>query len=625
MTETAVPKINSHVTRLNRYLPLSAAHDQIYEEYQTGEDALDLGTVALEYTESALKSGACCIVLTGDAGHGKTHMCRRLIESILGYKADDARRALIANCDGASAIPAMEGHGDIKLRIHKDFSELEPKAAADLLEGVSSRPGETLVVCANEGRLRAVVNSDAAGSVCGEIRETFQRSFETGQSSMDGRIHIVNLNFQSVAAQIDGRQGSLVKRTIRTWAADRRRWRDRGCGSCSLAERCPIRRNRSLLADEGDLSDRRVARLEDLFQAVERLGHVITIREMLMLISYLITGGLRCEDVHRRDVEEPSPIGWQHAWSFYNLLFEAPPKAAEDRIYKGIPVLEVFRRIDPGAIASRAIDEKILNIGGVFPEGELDLQFLIGTGGRLTGVDAALGVDDFLGNPQSKAELTRQSETTGKAVWSLRRRAFFDDHESEGTVMSRLGFRHGDSFLMMLGERLGARELVQLKNMIITGLHAMQGLRMSQTETTLHLVDPAFGRASNDAAIIARRIPTNQLALLPAKKAWQSAIGVWALSSSVDWIDRAVILRASEHDGTHTDIALDLLAFECVTRSAAGYVPEEFYSREIRRIRTFLGRLSALGRGDSGEIALFMAGRVQNVSIDMNVIQVGGV
>jgi hypothetical protein len=624
MTGNRVPKINSHVARLNRFLPFSTAHDQIYEEYQTGIDGLNLGTIALAYAERALKSGAGCIVLTGDAGHGKTHMCRRLIETVLGYDGNEARRLLVTKCDGASAIPSAPGKLNINVRIHKDFSELEPKAAANLLEGVSSHAGETLVVCANEGRLRAIVNSAGAGKVCEAIRNTFQRSFETGQSSLDGKIHIVNLNYQSVAARADGSQGSLIQRTIRNWAADRRRWGERGCGSCSVADRCPIRRNRSLLADDGEISDRRVARLEDLFEAVERLGHVVTIREMLMLISYLITGGLRCEDVHTQDLVRAEAVGWQHAWAFYNLLFQAPPKSAEDRIYKGIPVLEVFRRLDPGAIASRAVDEKILNIGGVFPEGELDLQFLVPTLGKSNSVDAALGLDDFLGNPQSRSELARESETTLSAVWALRRRAFFDDNDSEGTVMSRLGFRHGDSFLRMLDDRLSPKELVQLKNMIVTGLHAMQGLRMSRTETTLHLVDPAFGRASDDAAIIARRIPTNQLNLLPARRVWNTGIGDWALPSSVDWIDRAVVLRVLEQDGQTTDIALDLLAFECVTRSAAGYVPEEFYSREIRRIRAFLGRLAAFARTDGGEISLFMEGRVQNVSIDMNVIQVGG-
>ena len=624
MSDDLAPRINSHVSRLNRFLPFSVAHEQIFEEYQTGEDGLDLSTVALVYAVRALRAKAKCIVLTGDAGHGKTHMCRRLLEELLGYPAEDARRLLVTECDGNTAIAAFDGRTEIKLRIHKDFSELDPSRAATLLESIPMRSDEALVVCANEGRLRAVLNSEDADVVCSDIATLFTQSFVTGASSTDGSIHIINLNYQSVAAKSEQTRDSLIRRTLRSWVGDGRRWGGRGCGVCSLSARCPIRRNRTLLAEDGETTERRLARLEDICEAVERLGHVITIREMLMLVAYAITGGMSCADVARRDAQAVNPIGWQYAWSFYSLLFQTPADVSEDRVYKGIPLLSVLRRLDPGAIASRFVDEKILNVGGVFPSGDLDLQFVIGRTGQQKCVDAALGIDDFIGNPQNKAELAKEGELATKAVRALRRRAFFDDEESNGTLMSRLGFHHGDAFLGMLEERLSPPEQLKAKNLIVTGLHAIQGLRMFGPATTLHLVDPAFGRANVDAAIIARRIPTSQIQVLPAKKAWADYAGVWKVCESVDWIDRTVVIRVVESNHSHTDIALDLLAFECVTRASAGYVPEEFYAREIRRIRSFLGRLAMHGRNDGGEIVLFMKGHMHNVSIDMNVIQVGG-
>jgi len=97
-------KINSHVLRLNRHLPFSAAHDQIYEEYQKDSDALDIKTKALDYLVKAVERGARLIVLTGDAGHGKTHLCRRLLEDYLGFGSSDARKLLLSSCDGNSEI-----------------------------------------------------------------------------------------------------------------------------------------------------------------------------------------------------------------------------------------------------------------------------------------------------------------------------------------------------------------------------------------------------------------------------------------------------------------------------------------------------------------------------------------
>lgn len=623
MLDERTPRINSHVARLNRFLPFSAAHEQIFEEYQTGEDGLNLSTVALNYAVRALRANAKCVVLTGDAGHGKTHMCRRLLEEVLGYPPDQARSLLITACNGLNVIPSFDGLNPIKLRIHKDFSEPSLVSAAALLEGVALRADETLVVCANEGRLRAILNCSGAGSICADIKSLFHQSFITGTSSVGAGIHIINLNYQSVAAKGGTSGSSLIRRTLNSWVGDGRRWADRGCGACSLSAKCPIRRNRTLLGDDGAATERRLVRLESLCEAVERLGQVITIREMLMLVAYAITGGMSCADVARRDTLAGNAIGWQNAWAFYSLLFQAPDDAFEDRVYKGIPVLTILRRLDPGAIASRFVDEKILNVGEVFPSGDLDLQFVIGRTGGQRCIDAAQGIDDFIGNPQNRAELTRESELAGKAVRALRRRAFFDDGESNGTLMSRLGFHHGDAFLGVLEERLQPPEQLKAKNLLVAGLHAIQGLRMSGALTTLHLVDPAFGRANVDAAIIARRIPTSQIQVLPARKAWTDAALEWRVCDSVDWIDRTVVVRVVEA-GSYTDIALDLLAYECVSRAAAGYVPEDFYAREIRRIRAFLGRLAMRGRSDGGEIALYMKGRMHNVSIDMQVIQVGG-
>src|SRR5690606_1358701 len=109
---------------------------------------------------------------------------------------------------------------------------------------------------------------------------------------------------------------------------------------------------------------------------------------------------------------------------------------------------------------------------------------------------------------------------------------------------------------------------VRIKNVIITGLHSIQGLRMGRTETSLYLVDPAFGRASADAAIIARQIASTRVNLEAAHKAWRcGSDDRWIIPRSVDWIDRSVILSI---DGDpYKGLALDLLSFECVSRAAS--------------------------------------------------------
>ena len=616
------PKINSHVTRLNRFLPFTVVFDQIFEEYQD-DSSLSLATVALDYAKKAVKANAKCIVLTGDAGHGKTHLCRRLIEEVLGYSSSEARTLLRESCNGDFVLLPKNGVEGAKLRIHKDFSELGIDKAAHLIETVSAQINtETLVVCANEGRLRAVIGSSFAGETCQKIKDQFRTSFTTGLSSEDGLIHIINLNFQSVASQKIGDAKSLLRRALDSWLFDNRRWPETSCGSCQYEKSCPIRHNRRLLVDDGTLSASRIERLEELCQCVERLGHVITIRERLMFVSFLITGGPPFEMIKKKIGDASESIGWQSSWAFYNLLFDLPNGISHDQLYKGIPLMNVFRRLDPGRIASRSVDERVLNVGSMFQENQIDLQFSINVDRRHKVIDGARGIEEFLGNPQSRAELSKEADLLTRPVRALRRRAFFDDGEASGTLMKRLGFRHGDSFLDLLNGKLDNPKLIRLKSELVLGLHAIQGLRLANADTVLHLVDPAFGRSNTDTAIIARRIPSAQISLLRAKDAWNQESD-WEVKSSVDWIDRVIVVRVDEGEGEHSNMQLDLLSFEAILRSGTGHVSEDFYALEIRRIRAFLGRLAAKGRSGTGEIVLFRSGIFQAISIDTGMIQVG--
>lgn len=620
--------VNSHVARLHRFLPFSSAHDQIYEEYQTGEDNLDLATIAIDYAVEAIKAGAKCVILTGDAGHGKTHMCRRLIgNGLLGHSPEQARKYLIESCDASIPIPPATGVSSVALRIHKDLSEIQPPSkAAEILESIRGQENQALVVCANEGRLRAIINSDGRGEVCKTIGDLIQESFLFGQTAdKSGSIHIINLNYQSVAAHTNGLNLSLLRRVLASWIGDGRRWGDRSCGICDHVDACPIRLNRVLLAEQGALSELRLKRLEEVFEVIERLGVVVTIREMLMIVSYLITGGMSCVDVDNRLVKNSHKTGWQHAWAFYNLLFNPPPDLPIERAIKGIPLLAVLKRLDPGSIAVRKVDERILNQGNIFQPNQLDLQFFTGIKGHSQIADAAIGIDDFIGNPQNKAEMQKESQVASLAVSALRRKAFFDDVENTRSVMFKLGFKFGDMFIRLLHGEIQAHESVTIKNKIIAGLDSIQGLRVGKTETMLYLVDPAFGKASADAAIISRQIPSSLVQLIPATKAWTSESDIrWFLPRSVDWIDRSVVLRIAERNKSPKDIPLDLLSFECIARAASGYVSEDFYANEIRRVRTFLGQLAEETTEEAAQITVFMRGQLQNVSLDQGVIQVGG-
>ncbi len=609
---------NQHVYRMARFLPFDPSHDQIYEEYQVASDSLNLDTAAYSYVLEAAKSGAHVIVLTGDAGHGKTHLCRRVIEGLLGFNEEEARKLINESCKGEQIISAKDGTPATgAVRIFKDISELATEKAAELVERASDGK-VTTIICANEGRLRAVLASDAAGQNCSDILKSFETSFVDGRASRDGRIHIVNLNHQSIAAGDDGQ--SLGDRAIRDWTSGSR-WRS--CADCDARSTCPINRNREMLSErvaEEDAAARK-AKLRLLFATLERIGYVITIRDMLMALAYLLTGGLKCEDVHR--MRRGRRKGWQQSYAFYNLAF-APPHTLSREQLKSLPLMQQLPKLDPGRRAIREIDERIINQQDIFGHGQLDLQFPAPATSNENIIDAADGIDEIIGDPRNKKQRADEAENVTKVVRALRRRAYFDNVGSANLDMSHLGFPYGSEFLQIVHGDLDSHARALLKRQIIAGLHHIQGLQFAEQSPTLHLVDPAFGRSMSGTAILAAKIKSADVDLKRLSEKWGPSDEIsHHVNQTVDWIDRHVVLRIQGQLQEPQDLLLDLMMFDCILRAAAGHVPTKFYEHDIRRVASFLGRIAQSSRATSDQIDLVRDGRSQTISIDGNTIQVG--
>ena len=66
------------------------------------------------------------------------------------------------------------------------------------------------------------------------------------------------------------------------------------------------------------------------------------------------------------------------------------------------------------------------------------------------------------------------------------------------------------------------------------------------------------------------------------------------------------------------------MAFDCVSRAGSGYVAEEFYAHDLKRVKNFLGHLAEKGGRNEKDIDLFLNGTIHSVGIDGGMIQVGG-
>ena len=98
-----------------------------FQEYVDQRSAVAIPTVALHYLTRELDAeNHSLVILTGDAGHGKTHLCAKVLEHF-GLPADNVAATLLTRCDGAHNL--VELPSGRPLRMIKDLSELAPPRA----------------------------------------------------------------------------------------------------------------------------------------------------------------------------------------------------------------------------------------------------------------------------------------------------------------------------------------------------------------------------------------------------------------------------------------------------------------------------------------------------------------
>jgi len=595
-------QVNQHVERLAGYQPFDSSFGQLYAEYVDTRQSDQLETQAFDFVSELIHDPHVrLIILTGDAGHGKTHLCGRLITSN-DTSIPDPREHLRTHGDGKTAIFTLPNRR--ALHIIKDLSELDRDLAGRRLEDALLADDRVTVVCANEGRLRAVLGRGSPG--LGPVKEALDLVLNAGQTSKSGTIHIIDMNHQSVAAP-GGK--SLVRQALKTWVSDGRKWTS--CQDCDARPECPIYQNHRLLAAEDTKGESRRAGTEMLLRVVEQTGQVVTIRELLIFAAHAITGGLRCSDVHERVQKQKS--GWQADHMFHQVMFGTRLERSD---LERLRVFQAAEMLDPGTKAIRPVDDTL----------HMDRDG--------TGVDPfvpSMVVDSALA-PKNHQQLRRDSEKRRNLYTFLRRDSYFEAAvESQYPHIpfaERLGLRYYSEFEKILFEVAPVQQdYVRIRNRLLSGLEAVQGARRSEGTGSFLVVDSAFASHRGSAAVVARKIMSGSVQLMSQNTWWQvQAGGAPNLGDAVDWVDRQVfvLLDAGREGSTPLAVDLNCRQFEFVCRAAQGLSSRAFFQADIRRIMAQLADL-ADGASATEEITVLLNGRTSQLVIDVgDVIQATG-
>lgn len=563
--------INKHVSQLNRFLVFRSG-DQAFEERADPDQLKTIETVAQTTLVNLTKSpDTRVIVLTGDAGHGKTHLCRVALERLLELDAQAALQLLLDHGGGRTSIGRF---GDRDIFVIRDLSEMPPATAALRLGEAMEKPGRVTLVCANEGKLRAVVSE--SGNKLNVLRESLEETQRSGRISVAPGIFVLDLNHQSVTA---GESGGFVEELLKRWVSNGHSWRK--CNGCPAHKTCPILENRHMLAgsDKQVLGGRRREGLALVLRVAEQSGTAVTIRETLVLLALAITGGLDCKRVQSGEFQGNPRLRTEH--HFYQVLFDPP--LSKDEL-ASLSLLRVFRRLDPGAVGLRSVDEALISS----PTEEWTDLMLAGAA-----------------KPSSRKQMQTEARKHRKTLALLRRRDFFDLlSEDEWRCLrgeqaplvpraERLGLRHHESFETVVRAEEGAAT-GKVRDLLLRGLEAVQDVRRGVQEMTkFSVVDPAYAIVSGAASILSQQVSVKRISVLPQRLYWKEVgIDACLLPKSLDWTDRRISIVFKPPGEVPVSVELDLVQFEFVMRSAEGLASRRFFQGDIRRITS---RLAALG------------------------------
>jgi hypothetical protein len=273
---------NPFVDYLSRYTTASPDHEAAFDEFlaQASPPAgvpLRLNTKVEAFLRACFeRPDPPSVILTGNAGDGKTYLCRQITAAFTGQPVTDWE---------AFADRPVERDGK-RLHVIKDLSELDDERGIMVLRGLAASLGggsiDRYLIAANEGRLRALLSDDPQ---LRRLYESIDTQLRHGADSGSALLVVINLT--------DVTTSSFVPATLR-WMTKSEHWA--ACLPCPIRDRCPVRHNAQRLGHEHI-----AGRVQMLYQLLEHLDIHVTVRDMLIHLAYTLTGDRRCAELQRLD------------------------------------------------------------------------------------------------------------------------------------------------------------------------------------------------------------------------------------------------------------------------------------------------------------------------------------
>jgi len=552
---------------LRRYGPIARNENMFDEHIQRSSRRAKIRPIIFDHPQQTQvfscfqpNSHSTSVILTGTAGDGKTHLCRRVWQQIKGQ--EDAQ----LDDDYVSAEIVRED-GRATLHIIKDLSEWAPQQGAEweadkqvLMQKFCCslfEPNGTdiFLIAANDGQLVGSWRRLEQTEYVKRARQAFEKLLvEDRQHLPDLRLNFYNLS--------RGSSAGLLDRALDAFIAHEE-WR--GCyteaagDSEFFGSRCPIRHNYELLQTPLVRS-----RLRALFELCDYNDLHIPIRGILLLLANAVLGHPDVKDrlMTGEDVTSIIRNGKVAKGSLFNNIFAG--NLPETRC-ESIPVFEYLNRFRIGYETSNRIDNIL-----IFGEADEHLQSYFD---ELLVQDKFYGADDsFRAAQRDYVEGADESDAATKhflyMLVSQRRGLFFKispEQENELHLWELTVFRYAGEYLSrVIGALRAGRTVDQLMlARIVKGLNRIFVGMLISDDRFLYLATSV----SYSHARISRML-RDSISVRPRKDE----------RIEIVWDDEVQMpfLRVVFSDEVNAAFQLNLVRFEFLSRVAEGALPNSF-------------------------------------------------
>ena len=548
--QTKSAYVNEFVLALSRYDTNSPHHDKIFDEYAESDESIDLEIETRTQTrlfELLLEAPVpYSVILTGNAGDGKTRMCRTVVEKFV--------------TDFEWNSPLKFKNGDKELIIIKDLSELSDSGAQRILRELDAELADEssnrhFLIAANEGKLHQNLLQAGLDSLHKAVKSQLERNEKTSIP----RLKVFNLMRITSSTYLERMLQKVTDTSV--WLP---------CEGCPVRNECIIRYNGVKICEK-----RPRRQLIYLYEILDHLDHHLTLRDTLIHLAHIITGGLTCDKVQEL-VSEDRFLDISRK-AYYENCWGTSLSDEQRRKMTAVEALEPFR---VGEHSMFQIDEFI--VGGPLHREEVMRQRFeqfSRPAPDLGQAEFARSRDRYLWGKYQDAKESKEQSRVFLDYWipHCRRKVFFEWPNEQAMAHELIPFLSIQAYFEVLKRPRSQRGKDLLKLFVVGLNRAFTGFYLEPERPSVLYLTSSFVTSTLKSAPIIRH------------KYYDQDIKWRVENVNDDDVDR-IIDELSLVVGEHS-LRMDLLLFEYVYRIAKGGHPATLATECALRLRDFKQRL----------------------------------